>query len=113
MDFFLLWPRNYKLHYIVLFFCFQIRCAEKGQPLSLYRIIFNSFGSYLLLGGILKLFVDTTSFLTPIILSAALTYVTEMKYGDAGDIEVNVLFIKVEKYTGVDALIIAILYRSM
>ncbi|XP_072038843.1 ATP-binding cassette sub-family C member 9-like [Amphiura filiformis] len=88
----------------------QERSAKAGKPLSLYRVMFKSYRTSILLGGLLKLCVDTISFVIPVILAQALLYVTEMNYGNPEDVQTTGQYVTGEIFFKNGFVLVALLF---
>ncbi|XP_071490287.1 ATP-binding cassette sub-family C member 9-like [Diadema antillarum] len=65
----------------------QARAKVTGTPVNLYKVYLKSFYPGLIRGGIIKFFGDTSSFVSPYLLSGAIAYATELAYPTPGDDE--------------------------
>ncbi|XP_063952974.1 ATP-binding cassette sub-family C member 9-like [Lytechinus pictus] len=65
----------------------QAKAKATGKDMNLYWVYLKAFYPGLIRGGIIKFFGDTSSFLSPYLISGAIAYATANSFPDAGDKE--------------------------
>ena len=58
------------------------RAKANKKPLSLYRVYIRAFGARILLGGFVKIVGDSSTFVPPLALAGAISYVTGIFYAN-------------------------------
>ena len=77
------------LHCVDFSFSFQAKAKATGKEINLYWVYLKAFYPGLISGGIIKFFGDSSSFLSPYLISGIIAYATAQAFDDGGGNEVG------------------------